>query len=236
MTYVTYYIYLHRCLITNKVYIGQTCQKPEYRWNQGKGYQESPLFYNAIQKYGWENFTHEILETVDSLEKANDRERYWICYYQSNNRDYGYNLNDGGNSKLTPEQKEERKQKLKNWRETHPKQAQKAIDAMKAYWENHPEEKRLAQKKATEASVKYWQAHPEEAKIRHKHMIEKAKEKTSKSVRCIETSMVYTSAREAARQTNGSYSGIGKVCTHRQKTSGGYHWEFCSKEKERQDI
>ena len=49
-------IYMHRNLINNKVYIGQTIQKPEYRWNKGKGYKDSSLFYNAIQKYGWNNF------------------------------------------------------------------------------------------------------------------------------------------------------------------------------------
>ena len=41
-------IYMHRNLINNKVYIGQTIQKPEYRWNEGKGYKGSSLFYNAI--------------------------------------------------------------------------------------------------------------------------------------------------------------------------------------------
>lgn len=42
-------IYMHRNLINNKVYIGQTIQKPEYRWrNKGKGYKDSSLFYKAI--------------------------------------------------------------------------------------------------------------------------------------------------------------------------------------------
>ena len=33
-----YIIYKHINKINGKIYIGQTCQKPEYRWNHGKGY------------------------------------------------------------------------------------------------------------------------------------------------------------------------------------------------------
>lgn len=39
-----------------KKYIGQTKQKVEKRWNRGKGYKTSSKFYNAINKYGWDNF------------------------------------------------------------------------------------------------------------------------------------------------------------------------------------
>ena len=55
-------IYLHRNKINNKVYIGQTIQSPEERWKNGNGYKGCYYFYNAIQKYGWDNFEHIILE------------------------------------------------------------------------------------------------------------------------------------------------------------------------------
>lgn len=45
----TYTIYMHKNKINNKVYIGQTCQKPEYRWNNGNGYKTQTYFYSAIQ-------------------------------------------------------------------------------------------------------------------------------------------------------------------------------------------
>lgn len=42
-------IYKHTNLINNKIYIGQTRQKPEYRWgSEGQGYKNSPHFYSAI--------------------------------------------------------------------------------------------------------------------------------------------------------------------------------------------
>ena len=46
-----YTVYKHTSP-SGKVYIGITCRKPKYRWNNGKGYKEKDqrLFYNAIKK------------------------------------------------------------------------------------------------------------------------------------------------------------------------------------------
>ena len=73
-----FYIYCHRNIINNKRYIGQTCQKPEKRWNNGLGYKTCPRFYSAILCYGWDNFEHIILEKCYSIEEANEREKYYI--------------------------------------------------------------------------------------------------------------------------------------------------------------
>lgn len=99
-----YCIYLHRNKINGKIYIGQTCNKPEYRWGkEGLGYQRQ-AFFAAIQKYGWENFEHEILETGLSQEQANEKEIFYIQKYNSYNE--GYNATLGGkNRKLTEEEK-----------------------------------------------------------------------------------------------------------------------------------
>lgn len=48
--------------------------------------------YYAINKYGIENFTFEIIES--QVENYNDRERYWIKYYDS--YENGYNETEGG--------------------------------------------------------------------------------------------------------------------------------------------
>ena len=50
--------------------------------------------------------------------------------------------------------------------------------------------------------------------------------KFSKKVRCIETNIIYSSIGEAANAINKDVSGIGKCCNGKQKTCGGYHWEF----------
>lgn len=92
-----YYIYKHTCLINGKIYIGQTCQNPEQRWGKnGQKYKGCSYFYEAIQKYGWDNFKHEIIEKKLTSSEANIREEYWINFYKSNNKQYGYNLKSGG--------------------------------------------------------------------------------------------------------------------------------------------
>lgn len=93
-----YKIYMHKNKINDKVYVGQTKQSLMRRWrHNGVGYIESPLFWNAIQKYGWDNFEHIVLvDQIKTKEKADILERYYISLYQSNDRQYGYNILDGG--------------------------------------------------------------------------------------------------------------------------------------------
>lgn len=91
----TWYIYCHTAP-NGKRYFGQTCQKPEYRWNDGNGYKNQTHFKRAIDKYGWENFQHTILCTVSSKENADFLEQWFIKKFRTYERQYGYNLTMGG--------------------------------------------------------------------------------------------------------------------------------------------
>lgn len=97
--------------INKKVYIGQSICI-EYRWQQHKAdaMNEKSRCYNrplyrAIRKYGIENFEFAVLEEC-SPDKLNEKEIYWINYYNSFNQDYGYNLTLGGNQaiKIVPDE------------------------------------------------------------------------------------------------------------------------------------
>lgn len=90
-------IYKYENQINYKIYIGQprTSLRERARTN-GAGYRKCPLFWQAIQKYGWNSFEASELEIVHSLEEANAREQYWISFYSSDNPQYGYNLTTGG--------------------------------------------------------------------------------------------------------------------------------------------
>ena len=88
--------------ITNKIngksYIGQTIQNVKERFYQHCATKCSQAVLNmvihkAITKYGKSNFTIEVIEEVESA-NLNDRERYWIRYYNSYNN--GYNSTEGG--------------------------------------------------------------------------------------------------------------------------------------------
>lgn len=102
---MSYSVYKHT-FPNGKVYIGITLQKPEYRWNHGFGYlglkkngeYMQPAIANAIQKYGWENVTHEILFDGLTKEEAESKEIELISKYHSNEIQFGYNIANGGSS------------------------------------------------------------------------------------------------------------------------------------------
>lgn len=77
---------------SGKKYIGQTRTTLKERAKlNAKGYKGCPAFYNAIQKYGWENFQVEILEEVP-LDVINETEIQYILYYDTVNVKKGYNI------------------------------------------------------------------------------------------------------------------------------------------------
>ena len=79
-----------------KVYIGVTSLRPDRRWESGSGYKYNHHFWSAIQKYGWCNFSHEIL--FDNLQKdeAFSKEVELISAYRATDPRFGYNQTMGG--------------------------------------------------------------------------------------------------------------------------------------------
>ena len=93
-------LYCHTNNINNKKYIGITCQKPQNRWGKnGKNYSKQEKFYNAIIKYGWDNFSHEILLNNLTREEAINYEQEYIKFF--NTIKNGYNTDLGGMLKGT---------------------------------------------------------------------------------------------------------------------------------------
>ena len=91
-----FYVYKHTSP-SGKVYIGITSRKkPEYRWNHGKAYCQNAHFSSAINKYGWDNFAHEIMFSGLDKDDACAKERELIAKYKSNDPLYGYNNSIGG--------------------------------------------------------------------------------------------------------------------------------------------
>ena len=92
------YIYKIQNLINDSVYIGQTVKAVEKRFQQHRNNYDKPYFsqltlYKAFKKYGLENFSFEVIEEV-SNELLDEREKYWIDYYDSYKN--GYNMTLGG--------------------------------------------------------------------------------------------------------------------------------------------
>lgn len=79
-------------------------QKPLKRWLNGKGYR-GQYFETAINKYGWNNIKHEIIYDNLTKEEAEAKEREMIAFYNSDNKEYGYNILEGGlTNKRYPEE------------------------------------------------------------------------------------------------------------------------------------
>ena len=102
-------IYVHTNKVNGKKYVGQTRTSLEWRWQQHvfDALNDKPgcrVFNAAIRKYGPDNFEHEVVETVFSIEDANAAEVVWIAKLNSRVPN-GYNLKPGGNVKgdLHPE-------------------------------------------------------------------------------------------------------------------------------------
>ena len=96
------YIYKISNDINDKVYIGKTTFNIEKRWNEHcndstKVRCKNKPLYRAFNKYGITHFRVEAIEECDD-EKLNERESYWIEYYDSYY--YGYNATLGGDGTI----------------------------------------------------------------------------------------------------------------------------------------
>jgi group I intron endonuclease len=237
-----YCVYMHTSP-NNKVYIGITGQNPpEKRWANGRGYKNS-YFYNAIQKYGWDNIKHEILYIGLTKEEAEQNEVELIKKYQSDNREFGYNIERGGNSigKMPQETKdkiskanmgnqfslgykhtEESRMKMSeaSKKALHPKGIKMPEHVKQILAESHKTEE--FRRKLSEANL--GKKHSDETK---KKLSESHKGLGSKKVICIETGVVYDSIKEASEKNNIKGRGhISACCKGGRMTAGGYHWEY----------
>ena len=107
-----YKVYVHISLICKK-FIGITSTELNKRWKNGKGYKDSPLFYNAILKYGWDNFKHKVLYENLTEKQAKQKEKDLISFYKTNDRRYGYNLTEGGEGCVGYRHSKETKEKMR---------------------------------------------------------------------------------------------------------------------------
>lgn len=104
------YVYKIENNINHKIYIGQTNNLERRIKEHRHDKRMNHPIYNAIHKYGWENFS---VETLYFGEDYNTKEKEYIKLYRSNEKEFGYNIQNGGQdssgennpkSKLTQQQ------------------------------------------------------------------------------------------------------------------------------------
>ena len=93
-------IYIIKNNISNKVYIGQSVDVNRrisaHKSLLKRNKHENDYLQKSFNKDGAENFEFKLIELCDKSE-LDYKERYWIKYYDSMNREKGYNMESGGN-------------------------------------------------------------------------------------------------------------------------------------------
>lgn len=114
---ITGIVYMFENVINGKRYIGKTI-RPQNRYKEHRKAKDDSLFHRAIKKYGFDNFRYTILESksFDNKKQANTEldviEKKYIEKYKTRERDFGYNLTDGGEGGAGCVRSEETKRKL----------------------------------------------------------------------------------------------------------------------------
>lgn len=104
------YIYCITNLINGKRYVGKTTSSLKERFrehcvdSQRERCEKRPL-YDAMNKYGIENFIIEELEQVEDESLLSEKEIYWIKELQTFGSN-GYNATSGGDGKILYDYKE----------------------------------------------------------------------------------------------------------------------------------
>ena len=100
---------------SNKVYIGQTIHEHRRYMTHKRGDGDTK-FCRAIRKYGFENFTYDVIFTIDNedrkriKEKLDFMERYYIRKFHG--YENGYNMTLGGDGGAGTKHTEEFKRKI----------------------------------------------------------------------------------------------------------------------------
>lgn len=192
---------------SGKCYIGITSQSVSERWGSNgcnytitlsSGKYKHPKFANAIIKYGWENFQHEILHENITKEEACLLEKEYIQYYKNNN--LSYNITDGGEGVSGIQFSEETIEKM---RITHTGKKQSLETIQKRVKANTGKKRTDTQKTKRSKPVGQFNLQGE----------------------LITT---YFGCREASRNTGINSSHISQCCNNikNRKTAGGYIWKW----------
>ena len=236
----TYCVYIHKNKINNKVYVGMTkYSNPSKRWGKnGNRYKyKCDYFWKAIQKYGWDNFTHEILYSKLSFEEACECEKKLIKEYKSNDREFGYNLANGGWGRSVNSISEETRKKMreahlgKKLSESHKQSIAKALGQGKNNVNYNRKHSDITKKHISES--KSGKNHPNYGK----HLSEKTKKaisdghlKNSKPILQFDKDgnflKEWKNAKEASNILNINYKAISKCLNKKSKTSYGFIWKY----------
>ena len=213
-------IYKWENTVNGKVYIGQS-QDIFTRFKDYKKGKFNVHMANAIEKYGMDAFNIEIVEKDVHLEKLDEREQFWMDFYQSYNRDFGYNILPSAGS-------------FRGFRHSEETKLRMSLNALGRtglmLGRHHTPETR---RKMSESHTNIPTGRPITEEQQRK-MQEGAKKTVWKPVAKLdletgETVATYPSLREAARQHNVNKCGIQRCCVGLQSEYLGFAWAYIAR-------
>lgn len=225
-----FYVYKHTNKVNNKVYIGITSKSdPTTRWGtDGKGYGKSTRFATAIKKYGWDNFSHEILFEGLTKDEAVAKEQELIALYKSNDRKYGYNSTSGGEFfTLTDEVKQKMSKSMMG--NTNAKGIVFTEERRNHISESLKGKKFTEERKKKISLAKKGKSHKTICDEGKKHLSNSPYHNAKKKrVYCEETGETYSSIHECAEKlfTRSSATSICAVCRGKQRSYKNYHFHY----------
>jgi group I intron endonuclease len=208
------FIYITTCLVNNKKYLGQ--RKYSRGWKDYIG--SGVAFQKAVEKYGKENFRREIICEAETAEELNKLEYELSQQYDVVNSEEWYNLCYGGYStngfKFSEDSKRVMSEKKKG---LYDGNKNPMYGVHRKLTEEHKRKISLnAKNQWGEKNWMYGKVYGENPRAR--------------AVICVETGVVYDSAKRAAHEMNVNYSNLLEVVKGKRKRVGGLHFEYASKQ------
>ena len=217
------YIYKITNKINSKCYIGQTTRSVKVRWLEHTKYHLTARSHcrklaNALRKYGIDEFIVEVIDTAISVEELNDKEVYWVQFYDSINN--GYNLVVGGDNKLISDETRQKLSESGKGRVQSLETREKIASAQRGN-KNH----NFGKKASRETKLKWSKARKGRPKSEeHKRKIGIG---NSKKIICHENNKTYNSITEACKDLGikrGSY--ISRVLSKERTHTHGFTFSF----------
>ena len=234
------FIYITTNKANNKKYIGQKIFDKENKWKKYLG--SGLIFKKAVKKYGINNFSREIIEQCLSKKELDEKEIYWINYYDAINSEEFYNIAEGGDGgDTTAGYTKEQKEALS-------KKRSKALKGKINQGKSNPNAKQvicLNNMKVFDTSVEasaycgvssgaiqnccnyrsytagkdpitherlQWEYYYPDKQYKLKETKRKKNTSDSKKIICYTTKEVFNSCKEASVKYNLSENGIGQCC------------------------